>query len=66
MALYRTAQGFGVDYRDEFGRRHRKFVGAEEAARRLDRLLREQTLQVCAWAKRTPCAATTWITASSC
>ncbi len=46
MSLYRTATGFGVDFRDEFGRRHRKFVGLEEAAKRLDAELRgEATTQ---------------------
>ncbi len=33
MAIYCTADGtWGVDYRDEFGRRHRRIVGAKEAA----------------------------------
>jgi integrase len=41
MAVYRTASGFGVDWRDEFGTRHRRFVGSEEAARALDAKLRE-------------------------
>jgi len=36
MSLYKVARGWGVDYRDEFGRRHRKFVGAEEAARAIE------------------------------
>lgn len=33
MALYRSGNGYGVDYRDALGRRHRKFVGTEAAAR---------------------------------
>lgn len=32
MSIYRTSRGFGVDWRDEFGRRHRRFVGSIEAA----------------------------------
>lgn len=41
MALYKTITGYGVDWRDEFGRRHRKFVGSQEAAAALERNLRE-------------------------
>ncbi len=33
MAIYKTHHGYGVDWRDEFGARHRKFVGDQTAAR---------------------------------
>ncbi len=42
MSVYQTSSGFGVDWRDEFNRRHRKFVGSREAALRMDQILREQ------------------------
>lgn len=45
MALYHTSKGFGVDWRDEFGRRRRRFVGTEEAARRMDAELRANGAQ---------------------
>src|SRR5207245_4480190 len=45
MSIYQTEQGFGVDYRDEFGKRHRRLVGSEEAARHMDRHLREKSSQ---------------------
>lgn len=40
MALYKTLAGWGVNWRDEFGRRHRRFVGSEEAAKALEAQLR--------------------------
>ncbi len=45
MAVYQTGKGFGVDWRDEFGRRHRKFVGTEQGARRMDEQLRANATQ---------------------
>jgi len=36
VSTYRTHQGYGVDWRDHEGRRHRKYVGTESAARALD------------------------------
>jgi hypothetical protein len=34
LAIYQAADGtFGIDYRDEWGRRHRKPVDTEDAAR---------------------------------
>jgi integrase len=45
MAVYSTDKGFGVDWRDEFGRRHRKYVGTEQAARRMDEQLRTSANQ---------------------
>jgi integrase/recombinase XerD len=41
MALYHTVTGFGVDWRDEFGQRHRKFVGSQEAAAAVEAQLRQ-------------------------
>ena len=32
MAIYRTKSGYGVDWRDAFNQRHRKFVGTLQAA----------------------------------
>jgi len=46
MAVYATGKGFGVDWRDEFGRRHRKFVGTEQAARRMDAQLHQHSDQL--------------------
>lgn len=44
MALYVTTSGtWGVDYRDEYGRRHRKPVGSKEAALHVLANLREST-----------------------
>ena len=40
MALYKTHQGWGIDWRDEFGIRPRRFVGQQQAARTLDARLR--------------------------
>ncbi len=45
MALYKIGEGFGVDYRDEFGRRHRKFVGSEQAALIVEARLKETAAQ---------------------
>jgi len=42
MSVYQTAEGWGVDYRDEYGRRRRHFVGSEEAARVLENRIREE------------------------
>jgi integrase len=41
MSVYRTTKGWGVDWRDEFGLRHRRVIGEEQAARRMDRDLSE-------------------------
>ena len=43
MSIYPTTQGYGTEYRDEFGRKHRRFVGSLEAAQALDRQLSEST-----------------------
>jgi integrase len=40
MAIYPTAHGYGVDYRDEFGRRRRRFVGDKQGAEALLHQLR--------------------------
>lgn len=45
MALYKTITGWGVDWRDEYGKRHRRFVGSEEAAKALEATLRSSTLE---------------------
>jgi integrase len=42
MALYRSTRGWGIDYRDEFGRRHRQHVGTEEQARNVEQFLLPQ------------------------
>lgn len=42
MALYQSAKGWGVDFRDEFGRRHRKHVGTREAAQAIEEILLPQ------------------------
>ncbi len=51
MALYKTAAGWGIDWRDEFGIRHRRFVGQEAAAKALDSRLRENVSTAKAGAK---------------
>ncbi len=32
MSIYQTTQGYGVDCRNEYGHRHRRFVGTTRAA----------------------------------
>ncbi len=41
MAIYKTLEGCGIDWRDEFGRRHRRYVGSEEAARAIEEKILE-------------------------
>ncbi len=43
MSLYKIPAGFGVDYRDEFGRRVRRFIDDQHAALILDAQLREKS-----------------------
>ncbi|MHB8655603.1 MAG: hypothetical protein ACYDA9_17180 [Terriglobia bacterium] len=45
MSIYKTAAGFCVDYRDEFGKRRRRFIGTEEAAREFNRQITNSILQ---------------------
>lgn len=46
MSLYKTSDGkWGVDFRDEWGARHRKPVGSQEAAAAVEAQIREQALQ---------------------
>jgi integrase len=46
VALYQTAEGkWGVDFRDEWGARHRKPVGSREAAAAVEAELKEQALK---------------------
>src|SRR5579884_1665604 len=43
MAIYQNSNGqWGVDWRDEFGRRHRRQVGSREAALAVERKLRDE------------------------
>jgi integrase len=42
-AIYKTSRGYGVDWRDEFGRRQRRFVGSIEAANAVRAKLEEST-----------------------
>jgi integrase len=42
-AIYKTSRGYGVDWRDEFGRRQRRFVGSIEAAQAVRAKLEEST-----------------------
>jgi integrase len=51
MAVYATGKGYGVDWRDEFGRRHRKYVGTNQAAHRMDDQLRTSAKQMAATMK---------------
>lgn len=41
--IYQTTRGFGVDYRDAYGQRHRLHVGSEPAARVLAARLEEES-----------------------
>ena len=45
MAIYQSASGFGVDYRDEFGRRHRQHVGTRTQAEHISAILSLQVKQ---------------------
>jgi len=42
MAIYQNSKGWGVDFRDEFGRRHRRHVGTEEQAHHIEAILSKQ------------------------
>jgi integrase len=42
MAIYKNSKGWGVDFRDEFGRRHRRHVGTQDQARQLEAILLTQ------------------------
>lgn len=42
MSIYRIGDTFGIDYRDEYGRRHRKPVGSREAAIAIEARLKEE------------------------
>jgi len=45
MAVYQTQRGWGVDFRDEFGRRHRRHVGTSQQAQHLADILEAQIQQ---------------------
>jgi len=45
MATYQTNSGYGVDWRDEYGRRHRRFIGERADADRFDAIMRNQAAQ---------------------
>ena len=44
MSLYKTTHGWGVDWRDAFGRCRRQFVGEEKAASITDARIRESVV----------------------
>ncbi|MGH9342539.1 MAG: tyrosine-type recombinase/integrase, partial [Terriglobia bacterium] len=44
-SIYETQGGYGIDYRDEFGRRKRKIVGSETAARAIALKIEEEVSQ---------------------
>ncbi len=45
MAIYKTHRGYGVDWRDEFGTRHRKFVGDRTAAQLVEQKIIQDILE---------------------
>lgn len=51
MSIYETTHGWGVDWRDEFGRRRRQFIGDRTAAAVMDARLRE-SVQLASSAQR--------------
>jgi integrase len=45
MAIYQSSKGWGVDFRDEFGRRHRRHVGTQQQAANIATILSTQVAQ---------------------
>jgi integrase len=45
MSIYKTLKGWGIDYRDEYNRRHRKQVPTEQAAKQLDTAIHQRVSQ---------------------